>query len=245
MDLVKKLYTRGSQCSVNGIKYERLIYDITKSLELNGKPFNTSTTLGGCSNKIDLLCNYLSPQDIGIEIKKYNAPDFMQCGLIYKDSKWICKETHVSPITFVFNTLLEDIPLFGGNVPPFLSKPMTHNEWITIKKNTSIWNDMYISIPDDTISALYFVKGCQYIQLSTYGLYHLDEDVCKFNVPEFKIEQQMRIRIKIHTRKNKKGYCDLSVTASCIPTKIKEKLKASPYSLDSLDRLPLNLTPLL
>jgi hypothetical protein len=84
------------------------------------------------------------------------------------------------------------------------------------------------------------LKECQYIQISDYGLYHLGNDVCNFNVPEFIIEQQLRIRTKIHSSKNKNGFCSISVIASCQPIDIK-KLDKSPYSLDSIDMLPPNL----
>jgi len=64
--------------------------------------------------------------------------------------------------------------------------------------------------------------------------------VCGFNVPEFVCEQQLRLRTKIHTRKNTKGFCKLSVTISCQPKNIKQ-LKNSDYSLDDISKLPENL----
>ncbi len=91
-----------------------------------------------------------------------------------------------------------------------------------------------------TPSNIYTVKGCKYIQISEKGLYHLGVDTCNFNVPEFICEQKIRIRTKIHTRKNSKGYCSLSVTLSCLPKNIK-LLEKSPYSLDDIARLPHNL----
>lgn len=70
---------------------------------------------------------------------------------------------------------------------------------------------------------------------------HLGDDVCKFNVPEFLVDQHMRIRVKIHTKKNKAGYCVLSITASCKPKNI-ESLRKSTSSLDSIGMLPSVLT---
>ena len=80
---------------------------------------------------------------------------------------------------------------------------------------------MYIDCPDDTIKQLYSKKGCAYIQISDKGLYSLGNDICEFNVPEFICEQQLRIRTKIHTRKNNKGFCKLSVNIACLPKNIK------------------------
>ena len=75
-------------------------------------------------------------------------------------------------------------------------------------------------------------------QVSEKGLYHLGNDICNFNVPEFICEQQLRIRTKIHNKKNKKGYCDLSVIVACQPKNIKD-LVISNYSLDDETKLPL------
>ena len=72
-----------------------------------------------------------------------------------------------------------------------------------------------------------------------YRLY-LKDDICDFKVPRFICEQRMRIRTKIHTKKNKNGFCNLSVTIACQPINIK-LLEDSPYSLDDIKRLPKNL----
>ena len=94
-------------------------------------------------------------------------------------------------------------------------------------------------IPDDTIRKLYSAKGCYYIQLSGgYGVYHLGEDVCGFGVPVFEPLQQLRIRIKVHTRCSARGYCNLSVTASCQPKNIRH-YPQSQYTLDGGGKLPL------
>ena len=139
-----------------------------------------------------------------------------------------------------FKKLLENIKIFNNELPPFINKKITHDEWIKIKKENPNWNDNYIDIPDTTISDLYKAKGCYYIQISEFGLYHLGNDICNFNVPEFILPQKLRIRIKVHTRKNKKGFCELSITASCIPKDIR-KLVKSTYTLDNKDNLPSNL----
>ena len=110
-----------------------------------------------------------------------------------------------------------------------------------MKKETKKWDDKYIDIPSDYISKLYQAKGCNYIQISNgYGLYHLGNDICDFNVSLFNIEQQLRIRTKIHTRKNKKGFCNLSVTIACRPKNI-TNLNPSKYTLDDVNNLPISL----
>ncbi len=119
-------------------------------------------------------------------------------------------------------------------------KNITHQEWIQIKKDSADYKDSYIDCSNDTINQLYTHKGCSYIQISNKGLYHLGNDVCGFNVPLFICEQQLRVRTKIHARKNSKGFCKLSVTISCQPKNIKN-LPNSQYSLDNKLKLPNNL----
>jgi hypothetical protein len=238
---------KGGKCSIEGNKYEYMVYNIVKETTLNNKKFNTQKEeeLGGSRKHNDLICNYKKDKNIGIEIKKRNTPDWMQCSIKYnkENKKWYGSENGKIPIESrkVFNKLLNKVKLFNGNMPPFIEKNITYDEWIEIKKNTIDFDDTYIDIPNDTIKYIYSKKGCYYIQISDYGLYHLGNDICNFDVPEFIVEQQLRIRIKVHKSKNKQGFCVLSITASCKPKDI-TKLKKSKFSLDSIDKLPINLT---
>lgn len=242
--LEHKKLPKGSQCSVSGNNYEKEIYNICKKCDINNKPFNTQREeeLGGNTIKNDIECNFIKEKDIGIEIKKSKTPDWMQCCIKYnnKQKKWEATEKGKIPIKCreLFNKLINNIDLYDGEVPLFMEKLITHEEWIKIKKETTKWDDKYITIPSDSISRLYQEKGCNYIQISDgYGLYHLGKDICNFNVPLFNIEQQIRIRTKIHTKKNKKGFCSLSVTVACQPKNIKKLIKSN-YSLDNKDKLP-------
>lgn len=239
---------KGQLASMNGIMYEKQVHCITKKCYLNGKLFNTqrSQDLAGCSSKNDLNCNNIYTEDVGIEIKKCNTPDWMQCGLTFDFEKKIWKTNGKrSKIPYacqdIFDNIIKGIDIYDGDAPIFMDRKITHEEWTRIKKETTKWNDIYIDIPSDTISKLYFTKGCKYIQISDgYGLYHLGEDVCNFGVPFFDISQRLRIRTKIHSRKTKTGFCSLSVTISCQPVNIKT-LDKSRYSLDNENKLPMNL----
>lgn len=232
--------------SINGKKYELDIFNIVKNCMLNNMKFNTQKQkdLGGCNNKNDIECNFIIDQDIPIEIKKFNAPDWMQCSLKfnYINNNWIGSINNKIPENAkkIFENLISNIKLFNGNIPPFIFNDITHDEWIKIKKETTDFNDIYIECPNDTIKKLYFEKGCKYIQISNKGLYHSGTDICDFKVPEFICEQQLRVRTKIHTKKNNKGYCKLSVIIACQPKNIKN-LENSQYSLDDYNKLPINL----
>jgi hypothetical protein len=237
---------KGMKCSINGKKYELDVYNIVKYCILNGNSFNTQleNELGGCSSKNDIECSMNSVNNISIEIKKSKTPDWMQCSLKFDNinKKWIGSSKNKIPESskIIFEDLISTITLFNGNIPPFMLKDITHEEWIKIKKETSNYNDTYINCPNNTIRRLYSEKGCTYIQISGKGLYHLGNDVCDFKVPIFTCEQQLRVRTKIHERKNKKGFCKLSVTIACQPKNI-NNLVNSEYSLDSQMKLPKNL----
>ena len=168
----------------------------------------------------------------------------MQCSLKYDNNtnKWIGSLKNKIPDNSkkIFENLISSITLFNGNIPPFILNNITHEEWINIKKNTNDYNDYYIDCPDDTIKKLYAEKKCYYIQISNKGLYHLGNDICNFKVPEFICEQQLRIRIKIHKKKNNNGYCYMSVIIACQPKNLKELINSN-YSLDNCNKLPSNL----
>jgi len=237
-------YKKGSLCSINGKKYELQVYNIVKKCYIHEKIFNIQNEkdLGNCNSKNDIVCNYLTTHDIPIEIKKMKTPDWMQCSLKYDEEckRWIGSSKNKIPDNSkqIFEDLLLNEKLFNGNIPPFMLNKLTYEEWKQIKKDTNDYDDIYINCPPDTIKRLYAEKGCYYIQISEKGLYHLGNDICNFNVPEFICNQQLRIRIKIHTRKNNSGYCNLSVIVACQPQKIKD-LHASQFSLDHKDKLPL------
>lgn len=235
---------KGSLCSINGNNYEKQIYNIIKCCELNGNKFNSQSIndLGGSKSINDLQCNYLTNCDIGIEVKKCNTPDWMQCSIKNINGKWKVSENGKIPknCSVIFENLIDKINLYNNQIPPFFTNKITHSQWLTIKKNTNQWNDVYFDIPNDTIKQLYSIKGCNYIQISDYGLYHTGNDICKFNVPEFIIDQQMRIRTKIHRKINSHGFCDMSIIVACKPKNIK-LLQKSKYSLDNINKLPSNL----
>lgn len=246
--LLKSEFEKGKLCSFSGNNYEKNIYKILKQCKLNNKIFNTQeeSELGGSNIRHDIQCNFINDKDIGIEIKKYNTPDWMQCCVKYNKElkKFVPSQKSKIPkeCRNIFERLINNVNLYDGKIPPFIEKHLTYDEWTKIKNDTNDWDDIYIDIPNNIIRKLYSIKGCEYIQLSNgYGLYHLGDDICNFNVPIFTLEQQIRIRIKVHTRKNKNGFYELSITLACQPKNI-SSLKKSNYSLDNIDKLPINLT---
>lgn len=245
---------KGKNSSLSGAKYEREVHSVLckTKIKQTDLSFNTQTEkdLGGSSAKNDIECNYKDNKDVGIEVKKYSTPDWMQCSIKFdaNSKQWYASKNGKIPkecrneFDKLLNNLNADtsIKLFDGDVPPFMLNPITYSKWFDLKSKTTKWDDVYIPISDDIIQKLYRLKGCYYIQISQYGLYHLGDDICDFGVPQLKVQQQLRIRTKIHKRVNKSGNCDLSVTVACQPVDI-QKLTKSPYSLDKAEMLPPTL----
>ncbi len=237
---------RGANCSISGKKYELAVYNVVKKCMLNNNNFNIQkeNELGGTSKKNDIEC-IMNSTKIPIEVKKSKTPDWMQCSLKYDTTskKWIGGSKNKIPESSkkIFEELISSVTLFNGKIPPFMLKEITHEEWLRTKKETNDFKNFYLDCPNDTIKKLYSEKGCFYIQISEKGLYHLGNDKCDFNVPEFICEQQLRVRTKVHTTKNSKGFCNLSVTISAQPKNINQLL-LSNYSLDDKLKIPNNLS---
>jgi hypothetical protein len=224
---------------INGKLYEEKIWKVCNKIKLNNKKFCTmKKNKLGCDH--DIICNNIKKNDLFIEIKKQNTPDWMQLS-IKPDKNGVWKSQGKNKIPKQSKKLLEKLikkyKIFNSRIPPFFYKNITHAEWKTIKKNTCDFNDMYIACPNNTIAKLYKYKKCSYIQISKYGLYHLGKDICKFNVPYFTCKQVLRIRTKIHTKCNKNGYIRASVIISPRPY-IQKK---SRYTLDNFSFLPKKL----
>ena len=180
---------KGSGCSLNGKKYELEVFNVVKNCYFNNIKFNTQKEyeLGGCGNKNDIECNMKMEKDISIEIKKMKSPDWMQCSLKYDiiNNKWIGGSNNKIPDISknIFENIISSNILFNGNIPPFMYKNITHDEWIKIKKETNNYKDTYIDCDNNIINQLYGHKGCMYIQISNKGLYHLGKalTVSSFN----------------------------------------------------------------
>jgi hypothetical protein len=244
--IVKTAKVKGSGCSASGTAYERQIAAVCRSAKSphNELPLcsQTDAELAGSGAGIDIKLNWRSVGDIGVEAKR-PTPDWMQMKLIKSaDGSYVGVAGGKIPEAsrLIFNAVLASLTLFGGKTPPFLLGDITYSDWTKLKAASTDFKDVYIPCGSDTIAALYKAKGCQYIQVAGKGLYHTGIDVCDFGVPAFVCDQQLRVRIKVHTRSTARGFASLSITAAAQPVSL-SLLTASPYSLDSTGKLPLSL----
>lgn len=221
---------KGSNCSISGKSYELKVHSV-----LNNSVIALDKTVGGSTHCID-ISGYYNGTRIGIEVKKGRAPDWVQCRIDYNEDckRWMCVSrcSHPDDVYTIFDTIIERTCVFNNIRPPI---GLSHQTWKTLKASTNTWNDMYIDIDPAVVGTLYAIKGCQYIQISGYGLYHLGENPLNVGVPPFIVKSRMRFRVKVHAS-NISGRCKLSVTASCIP--YIRLLPKSKYSLDSVVSMP-------
>ena len=93
---------RGQACSISGGNYEKQIHEVLKKCFINNKPFHTQleNQLGGSSSKNDIVCNFNSANNIAIEVKKCNTPDWMQCSLRYNkiNNQWSASNMGKNPV---------------------------------------------------------------------------------------------------------------------------------------------------
>ena len=244
-------YARGAGCSKNGLAYEREVHDVTSACfwKKSNERLNMQCVdqLGGSSSKHDLVCSW-NRMTIPIEIKKSKAPDWGQFALLYDDITciWYVPNPQVSPVRAKINQNLYEFqktkPLFQGFVPSFISKDVTHEDWKREKECfDDVYKDVYIPCDNSMISQLYEEKNCYYMQISDgHGLFHTGTDICDLRVPFFACDQRMRIRIKVHTRSNTKGFCKLSVMLSIQPMNNRQ-IPYSPHSFDDSNKIPHNL----
>lgn len=231
---------KGSKSSINGSMYEKNIHSNIKYSLYKNEPLNSQhrNKLGGSSSGPDIKLDH-NGISYFLEIKNNIYTDYGQASIDKINNEWKSKSGNK-----VFDNLLRELVIFDDKTPYFINNNITYYEFIKIKNASDYnFNDIKIKIPKDSIANFYDNKNCKYIQINGYGLYYLIDDPLRFNVPKFEPECVMRIRIKIHTRKNKKGYCKLSVTAAIrIDDKFIKNYPKSPYSLDDPKKFPNNIT---
>jgi hypothetical protein len=231
-------------CSINGKAYECKIWE--NCIKLKTK-YNENfckldkNQLGGCSNRYDIVCHY-NKKPVNIEIKKHNSPDWTQMTLYPIKGKWKAKKNSKVPLLTknLFEKIINQKKYIS--IPKKLFNNLTHSQLKIFRKK--YFKDIYINCPSNVICNLYKFKGCHYIQISKYGLYHLGDDICNFNVPLFNCNTRLRIRIKVHCSKIKigknKGKIRASIVVAARPINM-YKMKKSGYSLDGELNYPPNL----
>jgi hypothetical protein len=238
----------------NGKKYELIVHNICKQCYIDGIKFNIQdeNELGASTTKNDIKFNYKdSICSNGIEVKNTLRSEFIQLDIHQENGLWVGpKKTKRSHPDIVVNNYINEVndieSLFYGKPPvfPFNTRKefdIWEKKFITIKKlnnpNKKKINKEYTwNINNNNfIKNNYREKENKYIQIKNYGLYHLGNDICNFNVPEF-IPSETRLRLR----------CKRRGGIGCVPSSLTisawcNGLTHSPYSLDNINKLPPNL----
>jgi hypothetical protein len=229
--------------SINGKAYERQVSNTcakVTSPHAPHFPLNTQTPsqLGGCTGSHDVTLNFKGHADTFVEVKGHNAPDWIQTSIVPKRHRWTSRPKSKLPkiVTRVIEKHLTNVNIFGNSTPIFLERKISHDEWLSVAPQ---YKDCYFHCPSTTIALAYKMKGAHYIQVKGYGLYHTGKDTCGFGVPKFECQQRIRVRCKRHGRNESEKSIPTSVVASLRP--ILSTLAKSPFSLDTLSKLPLCL----
>lgn len=250
----EEMKKRGDACAKSGLNYELELFHIVNKCKLKTSTnklidFNSQAIekIKDLDKEYDLVCNDYNVNTFGIELKCYRTPDWGQCNLYFNTEKKVWEVSERSTLSTKLKTQLNNVfkkhIIFDNEEPIFIKQKMTSDEWYSYKaENENKFNDININLPKNLnfIKEYYSDKGNNYIQVSDgYGLYHLGEDICNFNVPEFICEQKIRIRVKKVRIRN--DIIKLVVCASISPVDYCSMLKKSPYTLDTIEKLPENL----
>lgn len=242
--------SNGKKAVEGGKKYEKDTHMIIINTYIDNKKFNiqNENELGGSSQKPDMICIY-NNKNIMLELKNTIDSEFIQLDVCKKENEWKSSERSLHPKS-VCERYEREINLqnnlFYGKLPPLNKTREEFDKWehdfLNEKskdekyKNKKINKDYtWISRDKNFIKLNYKDKGCHYIQIKDYGLYHLGEDICNFNVPEFNPEF-IKLRLRCKRRKGK-NCTPSSLTLSAYPI----NLEKSIYSLDTIAKLPINL----
>lgn len=234
--LLSKPLNRGALCSRSGLRYETQIAQFSRGLSFQGHPVSCSDPAGSGSGN-DLTLTVMldgTTREIGLEAKR-PTPDWMQVKLSHQPSSgdWVVatdlpRSKIPSSCRDYYRQLFGTRQFWDGKLPSFTQGDITWEQWSQERSN---FPDQYLECPEDTIRNLYRRKGCHYIQIDGKGLYHLGDDPLGLGVPSFSCPQRLRIRCKIHDKKNSRGYANLSVTMATQPISLSQ-LADSSYSLD-------------
>lgn len=151
----------------------------------------------------------------GVEVKTKNATEGGQRAFQFRDGRLVMDDEF-------FASLIGGHVPFDGRIPGFLLGDKSIDTWISEKRH---FKGEYIPVGDDAVSRYYANKGSKYIYIESKGLYHTGEDPCHFDVPQFRGETRVRIRLKQHGKTSIPG----SVMASLVFKHPREK---STFTLD-------------
>lgn len=214
----ERVSKRGNKCFHSGKKYQNIIYQKMRLLEMNGNNFEVIEVQGAKAGSDIQLIH--TKGIIGFEVKTKGAFEGGSKKLYYNGTKMEIRDK------CIHQTILGDTILYNGYNLPWYDNNKTIKAYNEVK--IIFEKDIYLQADNNAVSMYYKNIGTYYIQIQGYGLYHTGEDILNLNVPYFSCPMTLRIR----NTKHKKNGIPTDITAALQYDK--RNLDKSPYNLDNV-----------
>lgn len=180
----------GKNCLTSGRRYEIVIYERVRLFKVNDHHLEVRKDTAGAGHGNDIAVIY-QQRNIGIEAKNKGAFEGGGTKLVHNGTAW-CTDSFLKSV-------IDEVKPYNGHIPSCLSgNDKTLTTW---NKEKNEFKDIYVDMPDTSISDYYRAKGSQYIQIEGKGLYHTGEDPMNLGVPLFTVSTRLRIRLTKHKKK--------------------------------------------
>jgi hypothetical protein len=157
---------------------------------VNDHKLEVRNDTAGAGHGNDIAVIY-QERNIGIEAKNKGAFEGGGTKLTHNQIAWVT-DSFLKPVIDMVNP-------YDGRIPSCLAG--TDRSLATWNKEKNEFKDMYVDMPETSISDYYRTKGSQYIQVEGKGLYHTGEDPMNLGVPLFSVSTRLRIRLTKHKKK--------------------------------------------
>jgi hypothetical protein len=174
----------------SGRRYELFILQRLRSFRVHDRNLGVRENTAGAGHGNDIGVIY-QEQNVGIEVKNKGGFEGGGSKLEHNKDRWET-ESFLKPVIDIVNP-------YDGRIPSCLAG--TDRSLATWNKEKKEFPDMYVDMPNTSISDYYRAKGSQYIQIEGKGLYHTGEDPMNLGVPLFSVSTRLRIRLTKHKKK--------------------------------------------
>jgi hypothetical protein len=173
---------------LSGHSYELKVCQRLATLAFNGTPLRVMGTTAGSTTGDDIRFEIFD-RVIGLECKTKGGFEGGGTKMTLVDGKLSVKQDGL------LKTLFGDYIPYGGRIPSFMVGDRSPQTWQTEK---DMFGDVYIDVPNYSVSDYYRIKGSSYIQVEGKGLYHTGLDILELGVPLFDVQTKLRLRTSKH-----------------------------------------------
>jgi hypothetical protein len=170
----------------SGAAFETQVAHRLSVLAYRGHTFHVQPT-AAAGHGIDIPTTW-NETLVGWEAKRANAFEAGGRKMEIVDGRLVVHEEGL------VKQLLGELPVFGGEIPRFLTERVT--EWSP--EEAARFKDQRHPIDPNAAAAYYAAKDTHYIIVEGRGVYHTGVDILGLGVPKFVCEMTLRIRTSKH-----------------------------------------------